>query len=213
MEELDKTLQNLRGSSEYHRRQTTESATPLPGWPRNSRNFRDPYRDWRRLQNRPGKAGCVFLANVLNKKKMQIQQKSITFYGFVFLGQGISPDPKKKDAFKNAKPPTTTSGMRSFLGMATYCAKFIPSFSNTSEPLRKLTKKDAQFQWNGQHEQSFNRIKELLASAKVMAYFDSKKRNRASHGCLSLRIICHPDAEHARTREQTSSCICQSIPH
>ena len=106
---------------------------------------------------------------------MQIQQKSITFYGFVFLGQGISPDPKKKDAFKNAKPPTTTSGMRSFLGMAMYCAKFIPSFSNTSEPLRELAKKDAQFQWNGQHEQSFNRIKELLASAKVMAYFDPNK--------------------------------------
>ena len=56
-----------------------------------------------------------------------------------------------------------------------YCAKFIPNFSDISEPLRELTKKDAPFQWCERHEQSFNKIKELLASAKVMAYFDPNK--------------------------------------
>ena len=111
----------------------------------------------------------------LNKKKCEFNKKSITFFGFVFSGQGISPDPKKVEAIKNAKPPTTTSGVRSFLGMATYCAKFILNFSDTSEPLRELTKKDAKFQWSERHEQSFNKIKELLASAKVMAYFDPNK--------------------------------------
>ena len=59
--------------------------------------------------------------------------------------------------------------------MATYCTKFIPNFSDTSEPLRELTKEDAKFQWSERHEQSFNKINELLASAKVMAYFDPNK--------------------------------------
>ena len=59
----------------------------------------------------------------------------------------------------NAKPPTTTSGVKSFLGMATYCAKFIPNFSDISEP----------------HKQSFNKIKELLTGAKVMVYIDPNK--------------------------------------
>ena len=76
----------------------------------------------------------------LNKKKCEFDKKSITFLGFVFSGQGISPDPKKVETIKNAKPPTITSGVRSFLGMAMYCAKFIPNFSDTSEPLRELTK-------------------------------------------------------------------------
>ena len=71
----------------------------------------------------------------LNKKKCDFNKKSITFFGFVFSGQGISPDPKKVEAIKNVKPPTTTSSVRSFLGMATYCAKFIPNFNDTSEPL------------------------------------------------------------------------------
>lgn len=63
----------------------------------------------------------------------------------MFSGQGIFSDPKKVEAIKNAKPPTMTSGMISFLGMATYRAKFIPNFSDISETLRELTKKDAQF--------------------------------------------------------------------
>ena len=102
----------------------------------------------------------------LNKKKCEFNKKSITFFGFVFSEQGISPDPKKVDAIKNAKPPTTTSGVRSFLGMATYCAKFITNFSDISEPLRELTKKDAQFQWSEQHEQSFNKSKSYLQVLK-----------------------------------------------
>ena len=138
----------------------------------------------------------------LNKKKCEFNKKSITFFGFVFSGQGISPDPKKVEAIKNAKPPTTTSGVRSFLGMATYCAKFIPNFSDTSEPLRELTKKDAKFQWSERHEQSFNKIKELLASAKVMAYFDPNKETElvtdASPSGLSAILMQNTPGEEDR---------------
>ena len=59
--------------------------------------------------------------------------------------------------------------------MATYCAKFIPRFSDVSEPLRNLTKKDQQFHWSEQQERSFKQIKELITSAQVMAYFDPNK--------------------------------------
>lgn len=44
-----------------------------------------------------------------------------------------------------------------------------PKFSDVSEPLRQLTKKDQPFQ------RSFNQIEELLTSAKATAYFDPKK--------------------------------------
>ena len=138
----------------------------------------------------------------LNKKKCEFNKKSITFFGFVFSRQGISPDPKKVEAIKNAKPPTTTSGVRSFLGMATYCAKFIPNFSDTSEPLQELTKKGAKFQWSEQHEQSFNKIKELLASAKVMGYFDPNKETElvtdASPSGLSAILMQNTPGEEDR---------------
>ena len=123
-------------------------------------------------------AVCQKFAEVnltLNKKKCEFNKPSVTFFGFVFSGKGIAPDPPKIEAIKNAPAPTTASGVCSFLGMATYCAKFIPKFSDVSAPLRELTKKDKQFHWAEQQEQSFQQIKELLTSAKVIAYFDPSK--------------------------------------
>ena len=72
-------------------------------------------------------------------------------------------------------PPTSVSEVRSFLGMATYCAKFIPSFSDISYPLRELTKKNALFQWTPQHQASFEKIKHMLTSDATVAYFDPYK--------------------------------------
>ena len=111
----------------------------------------------------------------LNKKKCEFNKPSVTFFGFVFSGKGVAPDPKKVEAIKNAPAPTTSSGVRSFLGMATYCAKFIPKFSDVSAPLRELTKKDVPFRWTKKQEHSFNEIKRLLTSTEVMAYFDADK--------------------------------------
>ena len=131
----------------------------------------------------------------LNKSKCEFNKSSITFFGFVFSSKGIAPDPTKVEAINSALPPTTTSGVRSFLGMATYCAKFIPNFSDVSEPLRKLTKKDQPFRWEAEHSQSFNTIKELLTSAETMAYFDSSKETElltdASPSGLSAILIQH----------------------
>ena len=107
---------------------------------------------------------------------MWIQQiLRYTFFGFAFSGKGLAADPKKVEAIKSAPAPTTSSGVRSFLGMATYCAKFIPKFSNMSAPLIELTKKDEPFHWSAEQEHSFNEIKRLLTSTKVMAYFDADK--------------------------------------
>jgi len=111
----------------------------------------------------------------LNRKKCEFNKKSLTFFGFVFSAQGVSPDPKKVEAIHSASPPTCTSDVRSFLGMATYCAKFIPNFSDVSSPLRELTRKDTPFEWNQEHDEAFHKIKNLLTSETVMAYFDQTK--------------------------------------
>ena len=55
--------------------------------------------------------------------------------------------------------------------MATYCANFFPNFSDISQPLRELTKKDVRFIWTKVHGQAFDKIKRLLTSKTIMAYF------------------------------------------
>ena len=84
----------------------------------------------------------------------------------MFLGNG----------YQDGKPPISTQGVRSFLGMATYCAKFIPSFSDISQSHHELTKKDVRFIWTKVHGQAFDKIKRLLTSKTIMAYMIIKKK-------------------------------------
>ena len=111
----------------------------------------------------------------LNKTKCEFNKNTLTFFGFIFSDKGISPDPRKVRAIQDAKPPTSTQGVQSFLGMATYCAKFMPSFSDISQPLHELTKKDVRFIWTKVYGQAFDKIKRLLTSKKIMAYLDQQK--------------------------------------
>ncbi|CAB4036465.1 Transposon Tf2-9 poly [Paramuricea clavata] len=110
-----------------------------------------------------------------NKDKCEFSQSQLTFFGFVFSGDGISPDPAKVSAIHNCPPPNSIKAVRSFLGMVTYCAKFIPNFSDLTEPLRELTRKNVPFCWISRHAKSFNAVKAALTSATVMAYFDQTK--------------------------------------
>ena len=113
----------------------------------------------------------------ISPEKCEFHKDSLTFFGLVFSAHGVSPDPAKVKAIHDARPPKSVGEVRSFLGMVTYCAKFIPNFSEITKPLRELTKKDVRFQWKDEHDQAFQKVKELLTSDTVMAYFDKNKQS------------------------------------
>ena len=98
----------------------------------------------------------------ISPEKCELHKDSLTFFGLVFSANGVSPDPTKVKAIHDARPPASVGEVRSFLGMVTYCAKFIPNFSDVTKPLRELTKKDARFQWKDEHAQAFRNVKELI---------------------------------------------------
>ena len=112
----------------------------------------------------------------LNQNKCEFSQSQLIFFGLVFSGDGVSPDPAKVETIHNCSSPQSVKEVRSFLGMATCCAKFIPNFSDLTEPLRELTKKNVHFKWSSRHAQSFNAVKAALMSETVMAYFDKTKQ-------------------------------------
>ena len=81
----------------------------------------------------------------LKPEKCELNKESLTFLGFVFSAKGVSPDPEKVKAIHDASLSKTAKEVRSFLGMANYCAKFIPNFSSIIKPSRDLTKKMSNF--------------------------------------------------------------------
>ena len=75
-------------------------------------------------------------------------------------------------AVKEAREPRTVSETRSFLGLVNCCGRFIPDLATVSEPLRRLTKSGTPFVFGGEWKKAFQELKERLAYAETLGYFD-----------------------------------------
>nr|GFC44464.1 retrotransposon protein, putative, Ty3-gypsy subclass [Tanacetum cinerariifolium] len=74
--------------------------------------------------------------------KCEFWLQEVQFFGHVVNQSGIYVDPSKIEAVKNWKAPTTSSEIRSFLGLAGYYWCFIANFSKIAKPLTSLTQKN-----------------------------------------------------------------------
>jgi hypothetical protein len=106
----------------------------------------------------------------INVKKCQFNCESLKFYGYEFSKEGVSCDKKKIDAIMKTDPPNNISELRSFLGMTNYCGRFIADYSTLTYPLRELNKS---WKWGKEQQAAFEKLKEVLVSNEVMAYFDT----------------------------------------
>ena len=59
--------------------------------------------------------------------------------------------------------------------MANYIRKYIKDFATITATLRELTKKNVRFEWEQKHSEAFEKLKDELTLAPVIAYFDTKK--------------------------------------
>ena len=76
----------------------------------------------------------------LNHAKCLFGQSQIEVFGYALSAEGISPDPAKVQALREAERPSNAEEAQSFLGMANYSARFIKNFSTLAAPLRELTR-------------------------------------------------------------------------
>ena len=98
----------------------------------------------------------------LNKQKCELNNSTITILGVVFSDQGISPDPVKVEAIKEASRLKNVNELRSFLGMTSYCSRFISDYATICEPLRRLTRQDEEWNWSNEQEMAFEKLKVKL---------------------------------------------------
>ncbi|GJW23850.1 reverse transcriptase domain-containing protein [Tanacetum coccineum] len=85
---------------------------------------------------------------------------------------GILVDPGKMEAVKNWKAPTTSSEIRSFLGLAGYYRRFIANFSKIGKPLTLFTRKNQKYMWSVEQEEAFQTLKINLCDAPILSLPD-----------------------------------------
>nr|GFC61224.1 putative reverse transcriptase domain-containing protein [Tanacetum cinerariifolium] len=93
----------------------------------------------------------------------------VQFLGHVIDSQGIHVDPAKIESVKDWASPKSPTEIRQFLGLAGYYRRFIEGFSKIAKPMTKLTQKKVKFEWGDKQEAAFQRLKQKLCSAPILA--------------------------------------------
>ena len=92
----------------------------------------------------------------------------MSFLGHIVSVEGIRVDPMKIEAVMNWRPPPNVIEVRSFLGLAGYCRRFVQRFSVITSSLTRLLQKGVKFEWYDKCQSSFERLKEILVEAPVL---------------------------------------------
>ena len=83
--------------------------------------------------------------------------------------QGTEPDPEKVKAVQDFPTPTSASGVRGVLGMASCYRRFVNNFAGIATPLHDLRKGQLEFCWSLQADKASTTLKHHLCSTPVLA--------------------------------------------
>ena len=107
----------------------------------------------------------------LSRKKFQIGQ-DLKFVGYQVSAEGIRPDPAKVAGISNFASPKSTTELKSFLGLAQQLGFFLPDLSHATSSMRELLKKNVAWLWTPEHEEEFQKAKQILTSPALVKPFD-----------------------------------------
>src|ERR1041384_7529310 len=96
-----------------------------------------------------------------NFSKCEFWLPEVTYLGHVISAKAIVVNPKRVQAVLDWTPPESVKQVRSFLGLDSYCCRFIKNFSKVAKPLTKLLKKDKKFEWSPKCEESSRSKKKI----------------------------------------------------
>ena len=114
----------------------------------------------------------------VNLEKCLFGMTRLEFMGLLLSEKGIGPTEARVQAILDTRAPQTVAELRSFLGLATYSSRFIPRFSTMTEPLRRLLKTGAKFEFGKDQNKAFDNIKSAMAEATTLAYLDKNSRTK-----------------------------------
>ncbi|XP_072090553.1 uncharacterized protein [Arachis hypogaea] len=149
--------------------------------------------------------------------KYKFWKEEVKLLGHVVSKRRIVVDPSKLEAVMEWERPTIVTEVRSFSGLAGYYRRFIHGFSQITLPMTKLTRKETQFVWTAECEESFQTLKLKLASAPVLILPEPHEPFKvycdASFKGLGCVLMQYPDvvayaSRQLRSHERYKGRIC-----
>jgi hypothetical protein len=98
----------------------------------------------------------------ISAKKFACCVPALDLVGHVVCKEGRKVSKKKLNKIETWPTPRNPTEVRGFLGVCVYVRMFIKNFSNIAAPLRKLTWKEAKWDWTDDCQKSFEQLKKIV---------------------------------------------------
>src|SRR4051794_5360295 len=124
---------------------------------------------------------CLILAKLREHKlyakysKCEFWLPEVIYLGHVISKDGVVVTPERIQAILDLTPPKTVKQVRRFLGLASYCRRFVEKISKIARPMTNLLHKGVKFEWTDKCQESFQALKDKLTSPPVLAPPDTQK--------------------------------------
>ena len=108
----------------------------------------------------------------MKKDKLIVCATSIPLLGSIVDRQGIQVNPKRTQGIDKYPMPTNLKALKRFLGMTGYVRKYIKDYAKIAQPLTDLTRDYVPFVWTDKCTEAFQRLKQAMSEAPVLALPD-----------------------------------------
>jgi hypothetical protein len=99
----------------------------------------------------------------------------VTYLGYQIADGARWLTDAMKQTILTIPPPTSTRGVREFLGSAGFCRLWIPGFAEIARPLYEATKEAPDWRWGEEQQQVFDQLKATLLQASALTLPDPTK--------------------------------------
>ncbi|KAK1918666.1 hypothetical protein P3342_001715 [Pyrenophora teres f. teres] len=98
----------------------------------------------------------------LQPEKCEFHTQETEFLGFIISTEGVKMNPKKIQTVQEWPIPKTVKD------------ELLPDYSTLTE----ITKKDVGFKWEKEHQEAFERLKQVFLEAPVLEMYDPRRKTR-----------------------------------
>lgn len=119
---------------------------------------------------------CRQMQLSLNIKKCIFATPISILLGHVACKDGVKVDMGKIKIILDLKPPVNQKQIKIFLRHTGYYRKFIRHYSDITFPMDELLRKEIEFRWSQDYQESFEILKTKLVEAPILKFPDRSRK-------------------------------------